>query len=165
MRIDATMSYDAPPDEVFQVLTDPGFQDAKCIETGATSHSVDVHDDGPRVIVTTERQLPVDGLPDFLRAFVQDGIRVREQLSWSAPTESGERVADLELEFVGQPLTMRGTRTMRPDGAGCSETVAAELTARLPLIGGRIEKAAAPVVLAAVDIEESLAREWLTSDR
>lgn len=163
MQIDAAMSYNAAPDAVFAVIVDPRFQDAKCVATGALSHSVDVAEDGPRVVVTTERQLPADGLPDFLRPYVKDGIRIRERLSWAPPTSNGERVADLAIEFLGQPMTLRGTRTLRPDGVGSAEVVTAELTAKLPLLGGMIEKAAAPVVLDAVRVEEKLAREWLSS--
>jgi hypothetical protein len=39
----------------------------------------------------------------------------------------------------------------------------ADLKASIPLIGGRIEKACAQAVLAAIKVEERTAGEWLTS--
>jgi hypothetical protein len=61
---------------------------------------------------------------------------------------------------------MRGTLALRPDGPDGENAVArlqADLKASIPLIGGRIEKACAQAVLAAVQVEERTAGEWLTA--
>jgi hypothetical protein len=42
------------------------------------------------------------------------------------------------------------------------ENLDSELKARLPLIGGKIEKAAAPAIREAIEIEGRTAQEWLS---
>ena len=50
---------------------------------------------------------------------------------------------------------------MRPEGSGTREIVALEVKAKIPLIGGKIEKAASPPIEEAIDIEAQTAKEWL----
>jgi Protein of unknown function (DUF2505) len=50
---------------------------------------------------------------------------------------------------------------MAPDGDETVCSFLAELTARVPLFGGRIEKATAPVIYKALATEQSLGQTWL----
>jgi Protein of unknown function (DUF2505) len=56
---------------------------------------------------------------------------------------------------------MRGTLSLAPAGAGTAETVDGELTASVPLIGGRIAKAAEPALRAAIEVEQRVGTTWL----
>ena len=56
---------------------------------------------------------------------------------------------------------MNGSALAGPGGAGSVETIDADLKASLPLIGGKIEKAAAPPIEEAIDIEAATVKEWL----
>ena len=47
------------------------------------------------------------------------------------------------------------------DGVGTTATLVAQLIANVPLLGGRIERACAPLVHKALQIEESVGRTWL----
>jgi hypothetical protein len=85
---------------------------------------------------------------------------------WSPPAADGSRDATVDVRFAGAPIEMHGTIALRPDRADGENAVArlqADLKASIPLIGGRIEKACAQAVLAAVKVEERTAGEWLTS--
>jgi len=161
MKIEAPMEHDAPPDAVHEMTTDPQFQDRKCVVSGARSHTVDVIDEGEHTVVTVVRTMPSDNLPDVLKTFAKGGIKVKETVHWAPPDADGRRIGDLTIEFLGQPLKMRGTITMSPDGDGTAGLVAADLKASVPLLGGKIEKASAPLILEAIATEERVGKEWL----
>lgn len=161
MKIDLPMLHAAPPDAVHAMLTDPAFHERKCAATGAVRHRVEVNEDGNRTIVRTERQMPTDGLPDLLRGFAKDRLVVREAIAWGPAAADGSRVADVDVRIVDQPLRMRGTLTMKPDPRGTAGHLVADLKANVPLIGGTVEKLAAPTILDAIRVEERVGRDWL----
>jgi hypothetical protein len=150
------------PEEVYALLTDPDFQEAKCRATTAGGgHSVDIAPGTSGARVRTERVLPSDGLPDVARSFVGEVLVVVEVQSWSAPEPDGARESAVDLHVKGAPLTLKGTLRLEPDGAGTVEVLEAELRANVPLIGGRIERAAAGPIDTAIDIETRMLREHL----
>jgi hypothetical protein len=153
----------ATVDEVHALLVDRAFQEAKCAATTANGvYTVEVGGgpDGQRV--HTERQLPSDGLPDMARSFVGDHLRVIEVLDWGAPTADGSRTAMVGIHVKGAPLTLKGTVRLQPHSTGTVEVIDAELKANVPLIGGKLERAAAEPIEAAIRIELDLLRTWLT---
>ncbi len=162
MRLTRRERLDATPEEVYAVLTDPDFQRAKCdATTDGGPHSVDVtaHAVGHRV--RTSRELPADGLPDIARSFVGSTLTVVEVYAWGPPGPDASREAEVDLRVEGAPLVLRGTLRLEPEGAGSTQLLEAELTATVPFVGGRIEKAAAQPIGAAIDIEVGLLRDRL----
>ena len=67
----------------------------------------------------------------------------------------------VEMAVAGAPIALKGTVRLAPGGPGTVEQLDAELKAKVPLIGGKIEKAAAPPIEEAIDIEAQTAQEWL----
>jgi hypothetical protein len=66
------------------------------------------------------------------------------------------------VHIPGTPLRMTGSLDLAPNGhGGTIETVDGVLKASVPLIGGRIEKAAEPALRGAIDVEQRLGRRWL----
>jgi hypothetical protein len=163
MKLEAQLRFPAGCDQVMAVTVDPAFQDEKCRATGALSHSVEISPRGDHTIISTTRRMPTDELPDFVKSMVTDGITVTEVDDWGPATADGSRDGTVDVRFAGAPIAMKGTLTLRPDGTGAVTTVRAELKAGIPLIGGRIEKACAQAVLAAIGVEERTANAWLTS--
>ncbi|MGL5864588.1 MAG: DUF2505 domain-containing protein [Dermatophilaceae bacterium] len=161
MRLTLREDLAAAPDAVYAVLIDRSFHDAKCAATSeGGSYTTDIT---PRVTghrVRTERDLPATGLPDVARSFVGDRLTVVEVLEW-IPDGGGHRAA-LTLHVSGAPLTLTGTLTLGPSGAGSTECLDAELRATVPFIGAKIERSAAVPIRAAFDIEIELLRTWLT---
>ncbi len=169
MRIDGTIRYaQAGLDEVFAMLIDQRFQERKCAASGALSYEVSISPDASApaaVTVTTRRVLPADGLPDFAKALVRDGLRLTETIRWQPPAADGSRTASVELAFVGQPMKMTGRLHMAAAGPDVTCVLAAELTASVPMLGGRIEKATAAIILKALQSEQDLGRSWLAEAR
>jgi Protein of unknown function (DUF2505) len=149
-------------DEVHTLLIDPAFQEAKCAATtndGVYTVKVGGGADGHRV--HTERQLPADGLPDMARSFVGDHLTIIEVLDWSASGPDGARASLVDIHIKGAPLTMKGTVRLEPHGDESLWLLEADLKANVPLIGGKLERAAAEPINAAIGIEIGLLREWL----
>jgi Protein of unknown function (DUF2505) len=162
VRLTTREELDGTVDEVHALLTDQAFQEAKCAATtdgGATSVDITRNAGGQRV--RTTRELPSDGLPDVAKSFVGDHLTVIEVQDWSGPAADGSRESALDIHVKGAPLTIKGTLRLEPSGAGTAEVLDAELKANVPLIGGRLEKAAAAPINTAIEIETRLLREWL----
>lgn len=162
MKIATTAEYTATPDEVFAVLSDPAFQEAKCVATAAIKHSAKVETSAGATVITTERVLPSDGLPDFARGMVGNTLKVVERQEWGAPGADGARKGKVTMEVVGAPLVLQGTLSLAPQGSGSVEVIDADLKAKIPLLGGQVEKAAAPPIREAFEIEIATAHEWLS---
>ena len=162
MRMTTREELAGTPEEVYALLTDQAFQEAKCEATtvgGPFTAGIDGSRSGARV--TTQRELPTDDLPDVARSFVGEHLTIIEVLEWSAAADDGSREAVVDMHVKGAPLTLKGTVRIRPSASGTVETLDAELKANVPFIGGKIEQASAGPIRTAIDIEFRLLREWL----
>jgi len=148
----------AAPEDVFAVICQQTFQDAKCDATTTGRWTADIRATGDRTVISTERLLPTDGLPDIARSFVGDTLTVVEVQTWEPPAVDGSRTADLNLHVKGAPMTLKGSIRLSPNTSGSAYEVVAELRAGVPLIGGKLEKAAAEPLLAAARTETELIR-------
>ena len=150
MKITTSGDFAATPERLFAVLADQSFQDGAASEPGASSR---VETRGDRTVVTTVRVLPTDRLPDFARTFVGDTLRLTEVQDWGPPAADGSRTGTLKLTIDGAPVTLDGDVTLVPTATGSQQSVRADLRARIPLVGGKVEQAAAPAVKDAIEHE------------
>lgn len=167
MHLNAEINYPgATPDAVFAMVTDRAFQERKCASSGSLAYRVDVQDHGDGTVgVTTDRTLPADEVPEFVRRFVGGTVRVVERIDWQAAGPDGAREGTIVVEIAGAPVQLTGQVSLRPFGTGTVHEVDGDLKASVPLIGGKIEKAAEPAVRAALRVEERTGREWLGEDQ
>ncbi|MFP5335550.1 MAG: DUF2505 domain-containing protein [Actinomycetes bacterium] len=162
MRVEDTIHYEATPDEVAAMLADPEFVERKLVATHAIRHEIDVTGDAAGAFtVTTRRTMPTSDLPDVAQKFVGESLDVRQVEAWEAPAADGSRAGTLVVEIVGDPMRLTGTLRLAPDAGGTTETLAGDLKASVPIIGGKLEKAAEPAFMAAIRTEHRVGREWL----
>lgn len=161
MKIANTVEYAASPTEVFEVLSDAKFQEAKCAATAAIKYTANVKTSGDRTVITTERILRTEHLPDFAKSMVGETLKVIEVQDWGPASDDGSRQGTVEMSVAGAPISLKGALSLSPSGAGTVEVLESELKAKVPLIGGKIEKAAAPPIEEAIAIEHETAKEWL----
>ncbi|MEO6790117.1 MAG: DUF2505 domain-containing protein [Ornithinibacter sp.] len=162
MRLTTREELAGTPEEVYALLSDQAFQEAKCEATTVGGpHSATIGGSRAGARVTTQRELPTDDLPSVARSFVGEKLTIIEILDWAGPAADGSREAVIDLHVKGAPLTLKGTVRLEPSGAGTIESLDAELKANVPFIGARIEQAAAGPIRTAIDIEIALLREWL----
>jgi hypothetical protein len=163
VKLAADIRYDAAPGAVIAMLADPAFQDEVCAATGALSHEVSVEGSpaGPALTITTTRTLPADELPDFVRRLAGDTLQVRRTDVWNPADADGGRSGRVSVEIVGTPVKLTGTLSLATDGSGSLERVDGDLTASIPLLGGKVEKAAEPPIRAAIAKEQQVGTAWL----
>lgn len=100
--------------------------------------------DGGGVVMVVSRRLP-DGVPGFLQRFTPKDGRVTQTDRWSG-AEDGVRHATWEVAFPGSPGSVTGDMTLEPTPQGSRWVVTGEVSARIPLLGGKVEGFLAPLV-------------------
>jgi hypothetical protein len=167
MRVQDELRYPADPATVFAMFCHPDFQEQVCEANGATSYDVDVREtaDGGAVI-RTERVLPTDTVPDFVRSFVGATLRVTEVDEWQPAGADGARQGTATVHIDGAPVRLTASLRLEADGSGNGsvQRLDGELKASVPLIGGKVEKAAEPAVRAAIRAQGRAAGAWLDQD-
>jgi Protein of unknown function (DUF2505) len=163
MKISSTVDYAATPDAVFAMLANEDFQARKCAATGARRHSVSISAQGDRTVIVSSRDLPTDDFPDFVKSMVGATLAVSETQDWGPPGTDGARQGRLTVDIAGAPIDLAGTLSLAPGGQGTVETVEGDLKARMPLIGGMIENAAAPAIRSAIRVESETGQAWLAT--
>lgn len=164
MRIQREFTYPADVETVFAMMTDEAFQAAKCSATEPLEHSESVTGPAEARIVSTSRTMSTDRFPDFVKGFVRSSMAVTEQISYAAPGPDGARTGALRLRVDGLPMTMAGTVRIEPSPGSPQTTtvrIDGDLKAKVPLLGGKIEQTAAPVIVDAIKAEHRVGTTWL----
>jgi hypothetical protein len=131
-----TYEYPAGPDEVAALLRDPEFLKRRSEQAGDRNVEVKVEEagDGLRVVVARDKELE---LPAFAKRMFQATNRITDDVRWR---RVGERwVGEYTLEIAGVPGQIKGRSTLAPSAAGCVHESSFEVTARVPLLAGKLE--------------------------
>ena len=86
-------------------------------------------------------------------------------MRWGDAAADGSRDGSFSMTVPGTPVTVSGTASLRPSPSGSTVTYDGDLTAKVPLLGGRIERESAPSILQAWDEQASAGRAWLAGER
>lgn len=165
MKISETVDYPAAPDTVFAMLTDEKFQARKCQQAGSLSEDVAVTRAGGGTRVVTRREMPTNDFPDFAKSLIGSRLTITETYEWEAADDTGNRPGELTVELGGAPVSLRAKLALTPDGAGTHMHLDGDLRASVPLIGGRIERSAAPAIIGGIHSEGAVGRAWLAGER
>jgi uncharacterized protein YndB with AHSA1/START domain len=156
MRFEHQMRYDAPPTEVYEMLTQKSFREAVCQAQHVTDCTVEVAGGEGSLRVRVDQRRPAAGLPGFAKKLVGDEIHIVQEEEWSSPAEG-----KLDVGIPGKPGHLTGTVTLRPDGDGTLETVTGDLKVNIPLVGGKIETLVADLLTEALQAEQRVGTTWL----
>ena len=161
MKISRTFQYAAPPAAVFAMMANPAFQARKLEEAGALSHTESVTPKGDQTEILTSRVMSTGHFPDFARKLTGPELTVSETILWSPAGGDGSRTGTINIAVGTLPIAMVGTVRMTPTGDGTEIDVNGDLKARIPLMGGKIEKAAEGPIVSAIDSEAEVGHAWL----
>ena len=162
MKIERSMHNEVSAKEVYEMSASKQFQEQKCRDAGALSYVVNVTQGEGGAVIKTKRKLPTVGFPSLLRKFVPTGVTSTETIVWRPEATDGSRTADLSVDFHGAPASMKGTIRVVPDGPTAATIVVdADFKAHVPLIGGKVEGFAAPIILGVIDSEEATGKAWV----
>jgi hypothetical protein len=162
VRVTADMHYPADPASVFAMLTDQEFQERKVGQISKGAWDVRVQREGESAVIVSHRTLPPEVIPDAFRSMVSTTVTITQTEKWGPAAPDGRRNGSIDVELSGVPVRLTGTLVLAPtpDG-GCTERVDGELKAKIPLFGGKVERAAEPAVRAAIDAEGRVGVKWL----
>lgn len=158
MEISQQWTLNSTPDEVYANTIDPAYQDEICEEAGALSYRSEVVQKGAGHLVTVQRVMPSGDVPDLVKKIVGDKVDVTQVITWGERQADGSRQGTLDVGFKGQPISMKGTTSLTPHGDGTLVQVTADLKAKIPLVGGKVEKMSAPEIIKAMGAEETVGR-------
>lgn len=131
-----SFAYSHPPADVVGLLQDAVYLRYRSEIAG--EHNVDVRveskPDGVRVTVSREKEVDV---PAFARAVIGGARRAVESTLWRTGGDTFS--AEYTIEVPGLPVKTQGKSTFVAAPGGCRYTSTFQVSARLPLIGGKIE--------------------------
>jgi Protein of unknown function (DUF2505) len=153
MRVTHEVRYDAPVTAVRAMLTDPAFREHATWTQGASSVHVNVEDGAVRIAMES---LPRH-VPAYARPLVGETVHVVQAEDWTGDA------ADFSVTTARVPAGLHGRRALVADGDGCRDTFDGEAHARIPLLGGRIEKLMAERLKEGWDVEHGVGVAWLTA--
>jgi len=159
MKFTCSVRYDASPDEVYAMLTDPAFR-TKVMEA-QNARSCEVSVDASSIAI--DAVTPNDGIPGFAKAFAGETTRSITTEKWRE--SGGERVADFTVDTPGKPPSISGLRRLVADGTGTLDTFEAEAKAKVPLIGGKIENLIVSQFKDGTAKERLVGEAWLAGQR
>jgi hypothetical protein len=155
MDITSEAHFAAEPSAVYTMLTSKEYLERVCEATRATDYQVRVA--GATTVVT--RSLPA---PEMAARFTGPTLTVVEETTWQEPGGDGSRVGVLKLTVTGQPVTMNGTTSISANGTGTVLALHAQLKVAIPLLGKKMEQAAAPAITSGFRTHQSVGSTWLT---
>lgn len=137
------------------MLTDPAFREKAARAQGVTSVTVALEGS----TLTIDQEQPNTGIPAFARAFAGETTRSIITETWNGHT------ASFAVDTPGKPAGISGTRTLVADGNGTLDTFECEAKAKVPLIGGKIEKLITGMFEDGVKVEHEVGIKWQAGER
>lgn len=161
MRVSFDTRYPADPDTVVDHRLREDFLAEVARRTGALTHEVEVTiGDGGTGRSLVRRRVPTTDFPDVARRFVGDTLVIVEEVEW-ATRDGRTRSATARMHAEGMPVQLDGRIELHPAPEGSVEMVTGEIRARVPLVGGRIEKAIEPALREGLALQADTLRDWL----
>jgi Protein of unknown function (DUF2505) len=154
MDISTDLDFAADPATVYAMMLDRGYQEQVCEASESRRSAIEITP--PRT--WTSRALEA---PDSAARFTGPELTILEETTWGPAAADGSREADLVLTVERQPVALRGRLRMTPGGRGTSIRLTGELKVNVPLLGKKLEQAAAPAVLAGFRTQQSAGDRWL----
>jgi len=160
MKLKETFTYpDTDVESIYALTSDPDFRAESARYGQATDVDVTVEPNGEGHIVTIVRDQPAK-VPDFIKKFTGDSIKVKTVERWGGPDAEGTRSADLRITVIGQPAEMIGTAKLaaRSDPELIIE---GDVKVNVPFLGRKIEPEIAKAIAAGLRIDVELGQKRL----
>ena len=157
MKLKETFTYpETDVETVYALITDPAFREDAVAAVGGTDVEVTIEPTGDGHTVTVIQTQPAQ-VPDFIKKFVGDSVKVKQTERWGGPDGDGNRSADVKFSVIGQPAEMLARVGLSGEG-DVSFAVDGDLKVNVPFIGRRIEPEIAKIISASIrsDVEQGI---------
>ncbi|WP_373089000.1 DUF2505 domain-containing protein [Zhongshania sp.] len=129
--------FDRSIDEVWALLCDPDFRVERSIALGELSAECDVEERGEQVTVKMSREV-VRELPSVLARVFNSQQSLVFVETWQH--KDGGWEGKMSIEIKKQPVQLGATMSLLPTASGCEYIVSHHCKAKIPLVGGKVEK-------------------------
>jgi hypothetical protein len=154
MDISNHLDFAAPPAEVYAMMTDQRYLEEVCVASDSTSYHVSAAGSNTQ----TSRTLPA---PESAARFTGPQLTVNDEIVWGDLSSDGSRSGTVTMTVLGQPVTFKGGIRLSPGGHGSVVDVRGDLKVAIPLLGRKLEEAAAPAVMAGYRTQQEVGDRWL----
>lgn len=161
--IDYRSTFAYPAEKVFATMSDPEYLRARLREIGGPGSELLDHEASPEHSRYELKQgLSEKDLPPIVGKVMNGDLAIvrTESLNRIAP---GSYSGDVDVAIPGAPASAAGTMRLADEGAGSAFEVHADVTVRVPLIGGKIEEIVADQVRRLLEAETAFTVRWLGS--
>ncbi|MCW2814262.1 MAG: Polyketide cyclase / dehydrase and lipid transport [Nocardioides sp.] len=160
MKFRHALTYDATPDEVFAMLSDPAFREKVCAAQEVVSADVQLTPSGGGFDLVIDQVQNTAGLPAIAKKIAGDTTAITLKESWK--DASG---GSLQIIAPGKPTSAAGTIRLEATGTGTTETVELDVKVKVPLIGGKLESLMGDNIKDGMDVEHTVGAAWLAGER
>jgi carbon monoxide dehydrogenase subunit G len=160
MKFRKELAYEADPDDVYEMLSDPDFREKVARAQEAVSVDVQVTTTSGGFSLMTDLEQNTKDLPAMAKKITGDTTRAVITEEWSSP-DGGS----ITITAPGKPTNAAGTVTISAGPAGTTEVVELEVKVKVPLIGGKLEQLMADNIDAGYDVEHQVGQAWLAGER
>ncbi len=127
-----------PLDDVFELLTDPDFLVERSIGIGEDSADCEIEEDeNGKIYITMNREVTRD-LPSFLAKLFSAKQKLTMKETWQQVGSNW--IGKGEYTVEGQPVNITIDITLKSEGDGCVYSTKYSAKAKIPMIGGKVEK-------------------------
>ena len=160
MLFTQSISYPGTVDEVVAMYLTPAYLERRFGQFVVEGSQV-VSVEGERVSFagTVRPEL----IPAAAARFVKSDLRIAFTEEWT--TNEAGATSRTSVTVDGAPVSVEATSTLMGADAGCAREVTGNVSVRVPLLGGRIEKEAVARVGRLTDNEQASAAQWLEEHR
>lgn len=160
MRFRKEIHFAGTVEEVRAMMLDSEFRNKVALETNGSPADSRVEEtpEGPRSV--NEVRPSLEELPAFARPVVGAGLVIHQEEHWT----SSDRAA-MSVRSRGRPGHIEGTITLTPAEGGTLQTTDAEITVKVPLVGGRVETLMGKILGNVLKVQGRLGNEWLAGQR
>ena len=155
MKIKESFTYpDTDVESVYALISDPVFREEAVAAVGGQDIEVTIEPSGDGHIVTVIQTQPAK-VPDFIKKFVGDSVKVKQVERWGGPDEEGNRSAEVKFTVIGQPADMVAQVDLAGQG-DVTFVVDGDLKVSVPFLGKKIEPEIAKIISASLrsDVEQ-----------
>lgn len=132
-----TMQFDRDLDTVWAQLQDPDFRVERSLALGELSADCEIEDFGDSLTVAMEREVTRD-LPSVLAKVFNPKQTLNFTEEWQADGEGWR--GTMQITIKGQPVVISAEMSLQPIAEGCEYQVRHHCKAKIPLVGGKVEK-------------------------
>lgn len=136
MKFETKAKYPVPSAVIIKMFADPDFHTAKLKAMGIEKHRVlEQKSDGGEFKIKIERKVPLDA-PGMLKKFFAAETTVVSEERWNLAAKTGK----VRVEPAGVPIEISCTATMSDAGGQGTVNYTWDVRAKVPLVGGALEK-------------------------